>query len=71
MIKRPWTEADDLQLRELAERISPQRMTVRMKRSLSAIHSRAESLGVELKHKPTIRRRAATGVGGEHQNGQA
>lgn len=57
MIKRPWTAADDQQLRELAGKISPQRIGVRMRRTLHAISSRAEMLNVTLLHKPRLRQK--------------
>lgn len=56
-LKRPWTDADDALLRELAEKISPQRITVRMNRSLHAINNRADVLGVRLQCRHVLRQK--------------
>ena len=56
-LRREWTAEEDATLRDLAQKISPQRIGVRLKRSKSAIRSRALHLGVELEHTPAIVKR--------------
>ena len=45
--KKAWTEHDDNIVRKFAPKISLQRLAVRLKRSKSAVRSRARALGVE------------------------
>ena len=55
-LKRCWTQDEDELLRDLAGKISPQRICVRMSRSISAVLDRARRLNIELRHKPVLRR---------------
>ncbi len=56
-LSRLWSEADDALLRDLAKTISPQRICVRMNRTMSAINNRCLQLGVRLEHRLVLRKR--------------
>ena len=56
-LKRPWTEVDDLMLRELADKLSPQRISARLSRSLNALKTRAGLLGISFKRRHVLRKR--------------
>ncbi len=57
-LRRLCTAEDDRELRKLADEISPQRIAVRMKRSVSAIHSRAIYLQIRFRHRAVLRKSA-------------
>ncbi len=56
-LRRPWTDSDDELLRELAAKISPQRICVRLNRTLHAITNRADYLGIRFEHRHVLRKK--------------
>jgi hypothetical protein len=56
ILRRPWTPTEDLQLRSLAPKISPERIGIRLKRTTGAIISRAIFLKIALLKKAKARR---------------